>query len=226
MDQVQMIKAESQQILQETEEMIVDLMEKAREEARTILANARDEAEMLLSEAGREAEQMRQQASETGYSQGLQKARDDMAAQQMAAENEAREILENARQQKVSTLANCEADVLRLSLAIARRIVAGELMVNPDFIVNVIREAIALLDQTDNVTVHVNPDDLSQVLQEIGTEIYSEATGSIIKLDVYPDSRIQSGGCTLDSTVGTIDARLETRLESMDQALLEGLQND
>jgi F0F1-type ATP synthase membrane subunit b/b' len=45
--QLQDLQRESQKVLQETEAMIVDLLEKAREEARNIIAAARDEAELV-----------------------------------------------------------------------------------------------------------------------------------------------------------------------------------
>lgn len=217
--QLQDLQRESQKVLQETEAMIVDLLEKAREEARNIIAAARDEAEMVQIQASQAAQEMKEQAVENGYRTGLEKAQEEIASSQASVERENQALLEAARAQKLQMMGDCEADILRLSIAIARKVVAAELMSNPDVILHVIREAIALLDHPDNVTIHVNPTELEHVLQELGAGLYGESSQQLIKVTVFPDNQINSGGCTLESEVGMIDARLETRWEITEQAL-------
>lgn len=219
--QLQDLQRESQKVLQETEAMIVDLLEKAREEARNIIAAARDEAELVQIQASQAAREMKEQAQENGYRTGIEKAQEEMASLQASVEQENHALMEAARAQKLQMMADCEADILRLSIAIARKVVAVELVSNPDVILHVIREAIALLDHPDNVTIHVNPADLDHVLQEVAAGLYGESDQQLIKAAVFPDNRINSGGCTLESEVGMIDARLETRWEIMEQALQE-----
>lgn len=219
--QLQDVQRESQKVLQETEAMIVDLLEIAREEARNIIAVAREEAEMVQIQASQAAQEMKEQALENGYQTGIEKAQQEMASRQAAVEQENHALLEAARAQKLQMMADCEADILRLSMAIASKVVAAELMSNPDVILHVIREAIALLDHPDNVTVQVNPIDLEHVLQEVEAGLYADSAQQLIKVAVFPDNRISSGGCTLESEVGMIDARLETRLEIMEQTLRE-----
>ena len=220
-EQFEYLRLESQKVLQETEAMIVDLLEKAREESGAIMAAARDEAEIMQIQASQAAHEMKEKALKDGYRDGLEQARLETAALKARAEEESRSLVENARAQKLQTIRDCEADILRLSMAIARKVVAAELATNPDVILGVIRDATALLDSPDNITVHVNPAELDQVLEEIGSGLYSDANQGMIQVKAVADHRISAGGCTLESEVGMIDARLETRLDNMEQLLRE-----
>lgn len=220
-EQFATIQMESQKVLQETEAMIVDLLDKARDEARAIMEAARDEAEIVHIQASQAAQEMKQQALEDGYREGLEKARQEMAVLQSEAQERSLALLEETRIQKLKAIKACEADILRLSMAIAKKVVAAELNGNPDVILNVIREATALLDSPDNISVQVNPAEVNHVLEGIGSSYYTSQDGEVIKYKVLPDNRIISGGCIIQSEAGMIDARMETRLENMEQLIQE-----
>lgn len=220
-EQYAAVQMESQKVLEETEAMIVDLLDKARDEARAIMEAARDEAELIHIQASQAAQEMKQQALEDGYREGLEKARQEMDTLQSEAQQRSRTLLEETRIHKLKTIKACEADILRLALAIAKKVVAAELGGNPDVILNVIREATALLDNPNNISVHVNPAELNHVLEGIGSSYYTSKDGEVIKYKVLPDNRINSGGCTIQSEVGMIDARMETRLQNMEQLIQE-----
>lgn len=219
--QIAALQMESQKVLQETEAMIVDLLEKARDEAGSIMEAARDEAELMRIQASQAAQEMRNQAQEDGYREGLEKARREMAELQALSEETSRALLEEARMEKLNTIRACEADILRLSLAIAKKVVAAEIQANPEVILQVIREAIALLDNPDNISVYVNPAELEQVLEGIGAGIGSVSEAEVNKLRVLPDNRIKKGGCSVESEAGTIDATIDTRLANMEQLIQE-----
>lgn len=220
-NQLKELQRESQQILQETEAMIVDLLEKARDEAHSLIETARDEAELIQMKASEEAKKMKEKAREDGYKKGIERARKEMAATVAATEKEKKAVLEAARATKLQMLSDCEADILHLSRAIARKVVAAELVSNPEVILNVIREAMALLNHPDNVTVHVNPQEFDRVVLEAEKGLYGNSDQRLIKVDVLSDNQIKSGGCILESEVGMIDARLKTRWDNMEKALEE-----
>ncbi len=220
------LQMESQKVLQETEAMIVDLLEKAREEARSIIEAARDEAELIHIQASQAAQQIKAQAEEDGYQEGIEKARREMADLQALAQETSRACLEEARIQKLKTIKDCETDILRLTLAIANKVVAAEVKTNPEVILSVIREAIALLDNPDNITVRVNPAELERVLDCAPAVFHCGPEGELINLRVIPDNRIKEGGCTVEGDAGMVDARIETRLTNMAQLIQDGSGDD
>lgn len=217
------VKKESTLILQETEAMVLELLDKARTEARDILVSAQEEAETLRLVARKEAEEIRTQAQADGYEEGLRMAQQEIESDRQAAFQQSRELLEEARHTKIKMFEECEADIIRLVMAVAKKVIATELSLNPHIIAGVIREAISFLDQPENVTVYVNPADLDVVLQAIKLEV-SEYNGN--NLRVLPDESISNGGCILESEAGTVDARMETRIGGVETALLEVNENE
>jgi flagellar assembly protein FliH len=94
-----------------------------------------------------------------------------------------------------------------LAGAIARQIVRRELKTNPDEIVAVIRETVALLPMTAReVRVHLNPEDAKLVRARL-----AEASGDRA-WSIAEDPIIARGGCRVTSESSTIDAQLEQRL--------------
>jgi type III secretion protein L len=45
-------------------------------------------------------------------------------------------------------------------------------------------------------------------------------------VDIVPDPKVASGGCIIESEVGTVDARLETQLRALEKALLGQTERD
>lgn len=215
------LQKESEIILQETELMIKELLDRAGEEARVMMSAAHDEADLIKSEALREAAALKQKAREEGFQQGLTEAREKMMAEEEQAAVQIQNTLEEARQNKLRIMRSCEAEMLRLVMAVSRKVVAGEVHVNPEIISNVIHEALQLLDRPENVRVHVNPADVERVLANIGGEMVIGRSGERLDIAVCGDTRVDMGGCMLESDAGVIDARLETRLAVAEEALQE-----
>jgi flagellar assembly protein FliH len=108
-------------------------------------------------------------------------------------------------------IAALDSEVQRLlvSLAgsIARHIVRRELKTQPDEIVAVIRETVALLPMTArDIRVHLNPEDAKLVRSRV------VEAGSERSWNVAEDPLISRGGCRVSSENSTIDATLEQRL--------------
>ena len=94
-----------------------------------------------------------------------------------------------------------------LAGAIARHIVRRELKTQPDEIVAVIRETVALLPMTArDIRVHLNPEDAKLVHERV-VEPGSDRSWSIAE-----DPLISRGGCRVSSENSTIDSTLEQRL--------------
>mgnify|MGYP000902493050 CR=1 FL=1 len=217
------VKKESTLILQETEAMVLELLDKARTEARDILVSAQEEGEMLRLAARKEAEEIRAQAKADGYEEGLRTAQQEIESDRQAAFQQSRELLEEAHHTKIKMFEECEADIIRMIMAIAKKVIATELSLNPNIIAGVIREAINFLDQPENLTVYVNPTDLEKVLEIMNLEI-SGYNGDSPRM--RPDESVSNGGCILESEAGTVDARMETRIEGVQTALMEVIDNE
>jgi len=220
-EELEQLKIESKKVLEETEAMVMDLLQKARDEARAIIANAQEEADLIRSQAETEPGELRTSNQKKGYEEGLKKAEEDIEADRLAAFQQSQELLEEARQLKIQMMRSSESDMMRLVMAIAKKVIASELTTNPYFIVNVLREAIDFLDHPDNITVYVNPQDLERILTITQSDSFFDIGTSDVNLDFRADNRISPGGCSLESQGGSVDTRLETRISGVEQALRE-----
>jgi flagellar assembly protein FliH len=100
-----------------------------------------------------------------------------------------------------------QRQLVSLAGAIARQIVRRELKTNPDEIVAVVRETVALLPLTAReVRVHLNPEDAKLVRSRL-VEASSDRAWNIVE-----DPILTRGGCRVSSENSTIDAQLEQRL--------------
>jgi type III secretion protein L len=174
----------------------------ASEEARRILEQARLEREQLIEDARQEAERLREHAREEGRKE---------------ARAEANALLVKARIEREKIIANAEPQLVGLGRRIAEKIIGRELEVNPDVIVDVVRQALQTVKQQREIIVRVNPADLSALQGRRGDVIAALARAKDVDLRADPD--IGAGGCVVESELGTIDAQLDTQLGVIERLL-------
>ncbi|MEO6800687.1 MAG: flagellar assembly protein FliH [Rhodanobacter sp.] len=161
-------------------------------------------------------EALQQQAQDEGYAagmaQGLAESR-ATAQQQLSARMAELDALYQAAARPLQLLDDQAADELaRLATVVARRVIMHELKSSPGLIVGVVRQAAdALPMATRELRVHLHPDDLA-LLQELGT---AERHWQLLA-----DTSLERGGCRLESARSRLDARVETRLVAVIDALL------
>lgn len=170
----------------------------------------RREAEKVLAEAREEAARIRAQAQEQGLGAGREAARTE-AAELLFQLAQALEELGAAR---AALQRQAERGAVHLALAVAERVVAREVAADPDLILEVVRETLGQLDQPERLTLRVHPEavariDPAAIAAQAGTE----------SVAVVPDAAISPGGCRVETGLGELDARMETRLEEMARAL-------
>ncbi|MDD2620854.1 MAG: FliH/SctL family protein, partial [Syntrophomonadaceae bacterium] len=210
--ELERLKLEGEKILNETELMVMELLQKVRDEAKTIIANAHEEAEVLREKMFEEATQIREKSQNEGYENGLKTAQQEIEADRLLAIQQNQELLEEARQTKLNMMKASESDMVRLAMAVAKRVIGSELATNPNVIINMLREALGFLDQPGNVTVYVNPQDVERIFKVMETETFTDIGSNDMQLNIYADGRIAAGGCMLESDAGSVDARVETRI--------------
>lgn len=220
------IRDEMANIVMETEAMVKDLMEKAAQDARSILDDAREDAEVLRTQAQKEAEELRIQAQKEGYENGLREAHQEIEADRQMAMEQCRQILEEARRTKVKLLESSTADMARLAIAVAKRVISTEVNTNPQIIISVIREAINLLDQPGNFRVYVNPEEIEPALDSLAREEMSKMEKQDLANALVADARVGTGGCVIESDQGVVDAQLDTRIAKVEQALQDVIADD
>ncbi|MEP7186505.1 MAG: FliH/SctL family protein [Rhodanobacter sp.] len=160
----------------------------------------------------RELEALEEQAREEGYAAG--QAEGLAAAKQQLDEQLVRlaALYEAAARPLESLDAQTEQELARLATLIASRVVGRELQLAPALIVQTVREAAAALPAaTRELRVHLHPDDLV-LLRELGA---AEEHWQLLA-----DPTLARGDCRMESERSRLDARVETRLAAVIDAVL------
>jgi flagellar assembly protein FliH len=110
-----------------------------------------------------------------------------------------------------------EDDLLRLSIMIAGKIIRKEIATDRDILRKLVQEAIGKVTESDEIIVRLNPDDLSH----IADESQFLPPGGKRSIALKADETVPSGGCFVDTVMGSLDARVEAQLEEIFRRLME-----
>ncbi len=174
----------------------------ANEEARQIVAEAQSYAEELRQSVEIEAQELRESAYQAGKEASL--------SEMMSYLIESREIRDK-------TFTETEQDILRLAVKLAEKIIGNEIKSDKKVIANIVSTALRNTKRQDKLTVRISPNDFTAVQEHFSLLSQSSRSNYV---DIVPDPRVAMGGCIIESEVGTVDARLETQLRSLEKALL------
>lgn len=123
---------------------------------------------------------------------------------------------------KERLLDELQPHLVRLALAIARRIVAAEIRQDQHLVERTVRAALEELACEGELHVRVHPDDAPLVRRVLATE---ESFGEgFSDLRVLADQTIERGGCIVESDHGIIDADIPTQFAQIQRTLLAYLE--
>lgn len=129
------------------------------------------------------------------------------------------EELANAmNEQRRSLVAQAEADLLLLSIDLAKRLVGRELSIDPDAIRPIASEAIGLVADRSSLLVRVNPADLRTMEEDMpGLKNRFPDIGAV-RLEADPS--LERGDVVAATRETEVDMRLATRLAAFEEAIL------
>jgi flagellar assembly protein FliH len=192
------------------------------QEARQMLARARQEAARLKEEAAREGRaQGAVQGREEGFRQGVEEARAQVRTEFDAALGHTARLLQAIDTLYQDIFRNMEAELVKLALTVAERVLFHEASVSPKAVSAALEAALARLDQAHRVVLRVHPDDLAS-LETVQAEFKDKLSG-LTKIAFEPDASLRRGDLIVESEAGRIDSTLRRRLAAVtadiDQAL-------
>ena len=186
----------------------------ARERER-VLQEAQDEAARCLAKAQEQAVALTTAAYEQGCRQGEEAARQALTAQLSPVLSAFQQATTEIVHLRATVLQQAEEDIITLAFQLARKIIQYEALEHREVLAATLTRALEHVVQQDQIVVRVHPDDVhyaAEIKEELG-----HARGDIETLTVKGDASIGRGGCLVESSLGTIDARIEAQLEELEQ---------
>jgi flagellar assembly protein FliH len=158
-----------------------------------------------------------EQIASEAYQRGL---RDGEAA---ALENMSRKMHDSLRQMELSIeqLAlhrariqrEAEPELVKLALAIARRILRRELTVDPEALLGLLKAGLEKIDASETHRVRVHPEHAAVLARLL--------SGAARAVDVIPDPALSVGSVVFETSRGALDAGLETQLREIERGFAD-----
>lgn len=151
-------------------------------------------------------EEARTQGYQQGYRDGLEalEAAKRQFAQQVSAQMA--QLMAAFDEQTQALDAQLAATLVESAVTLARQVVRSEISQRPELIVQVAQDAIgAVILSARHLRLRLNPKDLPLV--EAGADDLLKARGVLLQAD----AGVAAGGCVVESDLGQVDARIETR---------------
>lgn len=237
--QVELLKVETSKLLQKERDELerraadLDLARKTLEDDFNTLEERRLALENDSFERARE-EGYKQgviDGTADGYRSGEQKASDEFdskVAQQVELQIKAisetaleplRKLVKEMSESRQALLKNWQENILQIAAAIAYQTILREPTIMREAPIDLLREALELAMNCASLKIRMNPDDVELLNEQISFVL--EETGNIAKSEVISDPKITRGGCLVETSLGIVDERLETRLERIVSELSE-----
>jgi flagellar assembly protein FliH len=176
---------------------------------------SRLQAELMECERRRQVEvaQARREAAAEGYRQ----AREEASAELNNVNNQIAQALSDLAGTKRKLRNDAEGELIKLSLAIARRILHREISVDPEALHGLVHTALQKLQNREISRVRVFPAGADAVRSAL------ERIGAAPAIQVFPDSSLKSGDIIFETSFGELDASVDSQLQEIQRGFADRL---
>lgn len=193
-----------------------------RDLARAVEAAREEIVARMADEIEREREAARRTGHEAGWKEGhatgLEEGRAEGLEEVRAAGAERLmrldAVIESIERAHGAALEGTQDDAVAVGFAAACKIL-GERMVTPEGVRAAVLQVIARARAVDSVLVRLHPADRERIAQLREVERHEA-----LRIEFTADETVAQGGCRVETSAGTLEARLERQVGAMRDALL------
>ncbi|HEX3681637.1 MAG TPA: FliH/SctL family protein [Bryobacteraceae bacterium] len=168
-----------------------------------------------LQSARAEGERRVQEALASGRRDGDESARQLFEKQLEIELSKLRQMTRDLATSGTKLRRQAEEDLVRLSVAIARRILHRELTIDPDALAGLVKAAFERLDQREIQQLRTDPASITTVRKLV------EGLDLARSIKVIADPSLRPGSLQLETTRGQLDASIETQLNEIERGFID-----
>ena len=157
------------------------------------------------------------QCRQVALEEGVKKGRDAAANEIKAASDRLAATLRDLLALKKRMRSEAEADVVKLSLAIARRILHRELHADPESIQGIVHAGLQKLHNREISRVRIAPAALEPVRGAL------ERAGLVPAVNLVADPKLRAGDILFETSLGELDGSVETQLQEIERGFADRL---
>ena len=229
-DMIAEAQSRSESILKDAEKAAFDEVKRKTDQAQIIRQEAEDEAAKIIEEAEKKAAEIVAAAKEKmdaqmkdGYAEGFKKGQESgfkegsLEAQRLT--DRLHTIIERMMDKRQEILAETEQQIVDLVLLMTRKIVKVISENQRNIVVSNVVQALRKVKGRGEVIIRVNLNDVAMTTQHV--KDFLSAAENIKNITVVEDSTVDRGGCLIETDFGSIDAKIVSQLNEIEQRILE-----
>ena len=178
------------------------------------LAGLRQRLTEMESRHSSDSEKVRKGA----FDQGVQQGRQDATTQMQDALDRLARTIQEVAQVKCKVRADAEHELVKLSLAISRRILHREVTADPQSLRGVVYAALQRLQNREITKIRVFPPSIPAIRAAL------ERNGGMAAIEIVGDGMLQPGALLIETSLGELDASVETQLQEIERGFADRLQ--
>jgi flagellar assembly protein FliH len=155
-------------------------------------------------------------ARQAGRKEGEMQARAQFEEQLERARQEIRAALENFAGEKRRYYQRIEEETVKLSLAIARKIVHREVHLDPLVMAGIAHAALQKLDASTSITLRVSPGNVVR-----WREYFKQYETFDGQLNIVEDSSLTPHSCVLETSLGSSEIGVEPQLQEIEKGFAD-----
>ncbi|MNJ93213.1 flagellar assembly protein H [compost metagenome] len=191
----------------------VDMVEQSNEEEK-VEAAALEKLKEIQEGAYQEAYQL-------GLEEGRKEAFDKVSAEIAERMNALDQLLNSIKDLKKDMTNFNESHLIQVAFQMAARLAKTELETNNPAMVDILRDAVGLAQDEEDITVRVAQNQF-EFLEELKKETGREFE-FIKRIKFEPSPDVTEGGCIVETNYGEVDARIEQRIQQLWTVLSENM---
>ena len=159
-------------------------------------------------------DEARKEAYQRGFAEGQNAGHEQAAADLQPVMDRLSRSLADLASVRSRVRKTAESDLLKLAIAVARRVIHRELTLDPGSIEGLIRVALEKLESRELCRVRVHPDQEPIIRTLL-------ARFSAAPVELIPDGTLQSGDVLFETTHGTLDGSIEAQLQEIERGFAD-----
>jgi flagellar assembly protein FliH len=167
--------------------------------------------------ADAERERIERDAFQRGFSEGKRVGKEQSEADVNPVLDRLSRCMSEISALRTRMRRDAEKDLVKLAIAIARRVLHRELTLDPESIEGLIKVALDRLESRELCKVRVHPD------QETAIRTLLDRFSNSRTIEILPDKSLRLGDVLLETEHGSIDASVDAQLNEIERGFADRL---
>jgi len=223
-------EVEAKRIKEEAEQTAFKMMQKntvdlrkAKEEAKQenerIIGEAQEKAQKIIADANKKAEEILKEVKIKSYEEGREEGFKKGEEEVTRLIDRLHVIINKAIDKRKEILEHTEIQMVDLIMMIVRKVVKVISEHEKNVVIENVKEALNKVKGDTEVVIRVNTQDLALATKH--KKEFISGVESLENVRIEEDSRIDPGGCIIETSFGEIDARIQTQLGVLEEKIRE-----